>query len=86
MESRRAVQLPLRLFPVVIGGLPNRYRVRARKARIRVMHAQHQNTLLSTRDNSTNMDPYQAAIHEIESLGPGEDFSYTEVATRHGLS
>ena len=50
------------------------------------MHAQHQNTLLSTRDNSTDMDPYQAAIHEIESLGPGEDFLYTEVATRHGLS
>ena len=31
------------------------------------------------------MDPYQAAIDEIELLGLGEDFSYTEIATRHGL-
>jgi hypothetical protein len=31
------------------------------------------------------MDPYQAAIDEIESLKEEEDFSYTEVATRHGL-
>ena len=31
------------------------------------------------------MDPYQAAIDEIELLGLGEDFSYIEIATRHGL-
>jgi hypothetical protein len=61
------------------------YRVRARNARSRVMPAEHQNTLTSTRDNSTSMDPYQAAIDEIESLEPGEDYTYTEVAARRGL-
>ncbi|KAF1980022.1 hypothetical protein BU23DRAFT_585877 [Bimuria novae-zelandiae CBS 107.79] len=53
------------------------------------MHAEHptrQNSLLSTRDNSTNMDPIQAAIDEIESREPGEDFSYIEIATRYGVN
>ncbi|KAF1970743.1 hypothetical protein BU23DRAFT_581885 [Bimuria novae-zelandiae CBS 107.79] len=32
------------------------------------------------------MDPIQAAIDEIESREQGEDFSYTEVATRYGIN
>ncbi|KAF1951392.1 hypothetical protein CC80DRAFT_387103, partial [Byssothecium circinans] len=32
------------------------------------------------------MDPIQAAIDEIESREPGEDFSYTEIATRYGVN
>lgn len=52
---------------------------------VRVMRGQHQNTLLSTRDNSTNMDPIEAAIADIESLGPGESFSYTKFATKYSV-
>ena len=32
------------------------------------------------------MDLIQAAINEIESREQGEDFSYTEVATRYGIN
>ncbi|KAF1977300.1 hypothetical protein BU23DRAFT_452484 [Bimuria novae-zelandiae CBS 107.79] len=32
------------------------------------------------------MDPIQAAIDEIKSREQGEDFSYTEVATRYGIN
>lgn len=31
------------------------------------------------------MDPIQAAIEAIESRGPDEDFTYTEVAKRFGV-
>lgn len=31
------------------------------------------------------MDPIQAAIDDIKSLGPGEDFSYTKIAARYGV-
>jgi transposase-like protein len=31
------------------------------------------------------MDPLQAAIEDIENLEPGEHFSYTKVATKHGV-
>ena len=31
------------------------------------------------------MDPIEAAIADIELLGPGEPFSYTAFATKHGV-
>ena len=31
------------------------------------------------------MDPIQAAIDDIESLEPGEDFSYTKMANKYGV-
>ena len=46
---------------------------------------EHQNTLLSTHDNSTNIDPIQVAIDEIESLEPGEHFTYTRIARSYGI-
>ena len=41
----------------------------------------HQNsTTTTTRDNYTNMAPIEAALAAIESLGPGEQFSYRQIA------
>jgi hypothetical protein len=51
--------------------------------------AQHQNTKVtptSTRDNSTNMEPIQAAVEAIEGQGEGENLSYTEVANKYNVS
>jgi IS30 family transposase len=31
------------------------------------------------------MDPINAAIDEIESRAPGEKFSYTQIAAKHGV-
>lgn len=62
-----------------------RYRVRARDARIRAMQHQHQNILLSTRVNSTNIAPIDDALAEIESLKPREGYSYRKLATKHGV-
>ena len=43
-------------------------------------------TPTSTRRISTNMDPIEAAIAEIESLQPGENFSYREIARRYDIT
>jgi hypothetical protein len=40
----------------------------------------------STRDNSTNMDPIQAAIEAIETCASDEDFSYRKVAAQFNVS
>jgi hypothetical protein len=40
----------------------------------------------STRYSSTNMDPLQAALDEIESRELGVKFCYTEIAARHGVN
>ena len=42
-------------------------------------------TTFSTPDNSTNMAPIDDALAEIESLGPGEKFSYTKIANKYGV-
>jgi hypothetical protein len=52
------------------------------------MHGDRQNTKMtptSTRDNSTLDDRIHKAIKDIESLPPGETFSYTKVAAKHGV-
>jgi hypothetical protein len=56
------------------------YRVRARDARSRVMHANTETLQTSTRFNPTTMGLIEATIETIESLGPGASFTYTEVA------
>ena len=43
----------------------------------------HQKHQYSRRDSSTNMDPINMAIPEIESLKPGEEFPYTEIAAKY---
>ena len=40
----------------------------------------------STRDNSTNMDPMQEAVEEMESQQQGAELSYIKVAEKHGVS
>jgi len=44
------------------------------------------NTLTSTRDNSTTMSLIEAAIAAIESLEPGEKFSYRKIAAEYGCN
>jgi hypothetical protein len=49
---------------------------------------QHHNKIFpspSTRDISTNMAPIDDAIAAIESLEPGEHFTYREIADAHGI-
>src|SRR3954471_11156623 len=41
-------------------------------------------TTFLTPDNSINMAPIDDALAEIESLEPGEKFSYKEIANKHG--
>jgi hypothetical protein len=48
------------------------------------MRGEHQTIPTSTRHNSTNMDPIQAAIEAYESQEPGEQSSIP-VADDHGL-
>jgi hypothetical protein len=45
----------------------------------------HNRAYSSTRHNSTGVDPIQAAIDDIESLRPGEQFSYTQMAKKYGV-
>jgi hypothetical protein len=40
----------------------------------------------STRYSSTNIDPLQAALDEIESQEPGAKFYYIEIAARHSVN
>jgi hypothetical protein len=49
------------------------------------MRGEHQTIPTSTRHNSTNMDPIQAAIEAYESQEPGEQFSVQEVADKYGV-
>jgi hypothetical protein len=49
--------------------------------------ATHQNkTTIATRDNYTNMSSIEAAIAAIESLEPGEQFSYRQIAKQYCCS
>jgi hypothetical protein len=49
--------------------------------------ATHQNkTTTATRDNSTTMSSIEAAIAAIESLEPGEQFSYRQIAKQYCCS
>jgi hypothetical protein len=59
--------------------------VSARAEPVRVTSHPYQNNPTSSRDNSTNMDPIQAAIGAINSREPGETFSNREVAKRLGI-
>jgi hypothetical protein len=43
------------------------------------------NTVFSLPHNSTNMDPIDEAIEEIESLEPCETFSYAKIAKKYGV-
>jgi transcriptional regulator GlxA family with amidase domain len=49
------------------------------------MRGEHQTIPTSTRHNSTNMDPIQAAIEAHESQEPGEQFPVQEVADKYGV-
>jgi transposase-like protein len=46
----------------------------------------HLRTPIAITSNSTNMDPISAAIEYIESREPGEDISYTQVASQYGVN
>ncbi|KAF2832717.1 hypothetical protein CC86DRAFT_425334 [Ophiobolus disseminans] len=52
----------------------------------RVATTPHDNTQLSTCDNSINMSPIEAALAAIASLEPGESFSYKQVAQQYGCN
>jgi hypothetical protein len=43
-------------------------------------------TLNSTTHTVTNMLPINAALAELDSLGPDDDYAYTEIAARHDLT
>ena len=55
-------------------------------ARARIDHPHQLNKPTSTRHNSTNMDPIQEAIREIESCELGEQFSYQQLAKKYGVN
>jgi predicted DNA-binding protein (UPF0251 family) len=61
------------------------YPVRARDAHIRVTRHPSIIAQSSQPHNTTNMDPINAAIEEIESLGPGKTFSYQNIAKKYGV-
>jgi hypothetical protein len=61
------------------------YRVRARDAPLRVMHHPHQNTQTSQPHNSTTMAPIDDALTALESLQPGEKFSYRKIAKEYDV-
>ena len=42
-------------------------------------------TLNSTTHTATSMLPITAALAELDSLGPDDDYVYTEIANRHGV-
>jgi hypothetical protein len=47
----------------------------------------HQNnTITSTRDNSTTMSSIEAALAALESLEPGKQFSYCQIAEEYGCN
>ena len=46
---------------------------------------QYNNHLHKTRHNSTNMDPIQEAIEEIELRELGASFSYSQIAKKYGV-
>ena len=70
----------------VIGEITWHYRVRAHDARVHTMHANTKLSKSSTPHNSTNMTPIEAALEEIVSLEPREDFSYTKIAKKHRVT
>ena len=49
-------------------------------------HPTQNHHLHTSRHNSTNMDPIQKAIEDIESRDRDTSFSYREVAKRYGIS
>ena len=49
-------------------------------------HHNNNNTPTSTRDNSTTMDPIQAAVEAIDSCEEGASFSYRQVAKNFNVS
>jgi hypothetical protein len=62
------------------------HNVHGHGTRARTVRAEHQ--ILhptSTRHNSTNMDPIQAAIEAYEAQGPEGQYSVQEVANQHGV-
>src|SRR4051794_41176846 len=64
----------------LLPGRPSRPAVRA----ARPFEPPHQNNnQTSTRDKSINMSSIEAAIAAIESLEPGEQFSYRQVAAEY---
>jgi hypothetical protein len=72
-----------RLLQTGCGAVPS-LMVRAAQRR---NSATHQNkTTTATRDNSTNMSSIEAAIAAIESLEPGEQFSYRQIAKQYCCS
>jgi hypothetical protein len=42
-------------------------------------------TLNSTTHTATSMLPITAALAELDSLGPDDDYVYIEIANRHGV-
>jgi hypothetical protein len=42
-------------------------------------------TLNTTTHTATNMLPINAALAELDSLGPDDNYVYTEIAARHGV-
>jgi hypothetical protein len=63
----------------------DQYRVRAPDARFRQMRDLRKIAQSSQPHNSTIMDPINEAIEEINSLGPGETFTYTGIAKKYGV-
>jgi hypothetical protein len=57
-------------------------RARALNARIHSTPRSSKTPQTSTRRNSTEMSPIEAAIEAIESLKPEEQLSYTKVASQ----
>jgi len=49
-----------------------------------IKHLKTRQTL--TPHNSTAMSPIKEALVEIESLEPGEQFTYTQIANKHGIN
>ena len=49
------------------------------------MHAEHQNTQDSQRDNSTTMAPVDEALADLDSLEPGESLCYAQSARKYGV-
>jgi hypothetical protein len=43
------------------------------------------NTKTSTLHNTTNMSSIEAALAAIESLKPGEELVYTDIAAKYGV-
>ena len=49
------------------------------------MHALTKTAKSAQLYNSTNMTPIEAALEEIKSLKPGDDFSYSVIARKYSV-